>query len=78
MAGAEAERTIFGREPIGGGSDDIQIAHLIRDDDETALRAEVRKFLELNAGTLRYLAQKLLRRGRLRGDEVKRLVWRTP
>jgi hypothetical protein len=40
-------------------------------DDETALRDQVRRLLELNAGTLRYLAAA---RGSLSGAEVERLV----
>ena len=64
MAGGGAERVIFDREPIGTGSDDQQIADLLGlDDDETALRDEVRRFLRLNAGTLRYIAAQLARRG---------------
>jgi hypothetical protein len=42
--------------------------------DEAALRDEVRRFLRLNAGTLRYLASKLARCGRLSGNEVEQLV----
>jgi hypothetical protein len=75
MAGGGAERVIFDREPIGTGSDDQQIADLLGlDDDETALRDEVRRFLRLNAGTLRYIAAQLARRGVLSGDEVAALV----
>jgi hypothetical protein len=74
MAGGEAERIIFG-EPIGDGSDIKQIADLLQPfDDETQLRDEVRRLLELNSGTLRWLASKLARCGRLSGDEVERLV----
>jgi hypothetical protein len=63
MAGCAAERVIFDRQPLGGGSDDVQIANLLGpDDDETALRDEVRRFLRLNAGTLRYVAARLVRR----------------
>ena len=75
MAGGGAERVIFDREPIGTGSDDQQIADLLGpDDDETALRDEVRRFLRLNAGTLHYIAAQLARRGVLSGDEVAALV----
>lgn len=75
MAGGEAERAVFGREPIGGGSDDRKIAELLTDDDdEAALRDEVRRLLELNAGTVRFLAAKLARRGLLTGDEVEAIV----
>jgi hypothetical protein len=74
MAGGESERIIFG-EPRGDGSDLRQIAELLKDgDDEQALRDEVRKFLALNSGTVRYLAAKLSRRGQLTGDEVTAAV----
>ena len=60
---------------LGGGSDDEQIGHmLVEGDDEHALRAEVRRFLRLNAGTLRFLAAKLKRHGALSGSEVERVV----
>ena len=39
-------------------------------DDEAAMRAQVRRLLALNAGTVRYLAARLARRGALAGDEV--------
>ena len=69
MGGGAAE------EPIGTGSDDQQIADLLGpDDDEIALRDEVRRFLALNQGTLRYIAARLARRGMLSGDEVEALV----
>jgi hypothetical protein len=75
MGGGEAERVVFDREPIGTGSDDQQIADLLGpDDDEVALRDKVRRFLRLNAGTLRYLAVRLARCGVLTGDEVEQLV----
>ena len=75
MAGGEAERVVFDREPIGTGSDDQQIAALLEPgDNEVALRAEVVRFLDLNRGTLRYLAARLARRGVLSGDEVERFV----
>jgi ATP-dependent Zn protease len=74
MGGAEAERVIFG-DAIGDGTDLTQIAELlIDDDDEIALRDQVRELLALNAGTLRWLASKLMKRGRLDGDEVERAV----
>jgi hypothetical protein len=38
------------------------------------LRDGVRRLLELNSGTLRWLASRLARRGRLSGDEVAALV----
>src|SRR6187399_1650447 len=45
MGGGAAEEVVFDREPIGTGSDDQQIADLLEpDDDEIALRDEVRKF----------------------------------
>jgi len=47
---------------------------LEQDDDEAALRAGVRRLLALNAGTLRYIAARLARRGALTGDEVEALV----
>lgn len=75
MSGGEAERVLFDREPIGTRSDDQQIADLLGpDENEVALRAEVARFLELNGGTLRYLAARLARRGVLTGDEVEALV----
>jgi hypothetical protein len=75
MAGGAAEEVIFDREPIGTGSDDQQIADLLGlDDNEVALRAEVARFLDLNRGTLRYLAARLARRGVLDGNEVAALV----
>ena len=75
MGGGEAERVVFDRELIGGGSDDSQIADLLTDDDdEDALRDEVRRLLALNAGTVRYLAARLLREGVLNGDKVEALV----
>jgi hypothetical protein len=74
-AGGEAEMVVFGGEPIGDGSDIKQIADLLKaDDDEAQLRGEVRRLLELNSGTLRWLAAKLARCGRLSGDEVEALV----
>jgi hypothetical protein len=75
IAGGEAERAVFNREPIGDGSDLKQIAELLKpDDNEAQLRDEVRRLLELNSGTLRWLAAKLARCGRLSGDEVEALV----
>ena len=75
MAGGAAEEVVFDQEPIGTGSDDLQIADLLGpDDNESALRDEVRRFLALNAGTLRYLASKLGRRGMMLGDEVAAVV----
>lgn len=75
MGGGEAERVVFGRDPFGTGSDDQQIAELLgADDNEVALRAEVARFLDLNRGTLRYVAARLARRGALTGDEVEALV----
>ena len=66
---------VFDREPIGTGSDDQQIADLLGpEDNEVALRAEVARFLDLNRGTLRYVAGRLARRGVLTGDEVEALV----
>lgn len=43
-------------------------------DDEAAMRAQVRRLLALNAGTVRYLAARLARRGALAGDEVDAIV----
>ena len=75
MAGCEAEAVVFDRDPIGGGSDEKQIAGLLADgDDEAALRAQVRDLLALNAGTIRYLAAKLARADMLDGDEVARII----
>ncbi|HEY7193317.1 MAG TPA: hypothetical protein VH439_06210 [Gemmatimonadales bacterium] len=74
MGGGEAERIIFG-EPVGTGTDDEQIADLLTaDDNEIALREQVRRLFGLNAGTLRYLAAKLARCGKLSGDQVEQLV----
>jgi hypothetical protein len=75
MAGGEAERVVFNHEPMGDGGDLEQIAELLEDgDDETAMRDGVRRLLELNSGTLRYLAARLARRGVLTGGEVEALV----
>jgi hypothetical protein len=75
MAGGAAEEAVLGLEPIGTGSDDEQIADLLTDaDDEDALRDGVRRLLALNAGTVRYLAARLLRDGVLNGAEVERVV----
>jgi hypothetical protein len=75
MGGGAAEEVVFDRQPIGTGSDDQQIADLLGPDDhEVALRDEVRRFLALNQGTLRYVAARLARRGMLSGDEVEALV----
>jgi hypothetical protein len=74
MAGGEAERVVFGREPIGSGSDDQRIATLLTDDDEGALRAEVARLLGLNRGTLRFLAARLMRAGMMDGAELERVV----
>jgi hypothetical protein len=75
IAGGEAERAVFNREPIGDSGDLKQIAELLKpDDNEAQLRDEVRRFLRLNGGTLRYLAARLARRGVLTGDEVEALV----
>jgi hypothetical protein len=75
MAGGAAERVVFDRDPLGTGSDDQQIANLLGpDDDETALRDEVARFLDLNRGTLRYVAARLAQRGVLSGDEVEALA----
>jgi hypothetical protein len=75
MAGGEAERVVFDIEPVGTASDDVQIASLLVDgDDESALRDSVRRLIELNAGTVRYLVARLARAGVLDGDEVERIV----
>jgi len=74
MGGVAAEEIVFGGA-VGGGTDDQQIADLLRDgDDEGALRAEVNRLLALNEGTVRYLAAKLARHDTLTGDEVAALV----
>jgi hypothetical protein len=75
MGGGAAEEVVFDRQPLGGGTDDVQIADLLGPDDgEDALRDEVCRFLRLNAGTLRYLAARLARCGVLTGDDVVALV----
>jgi hypothetical protein len=74
-AGGAAEEVVFDRAPVGTGTDDERIANLLTtDDDEGALRADVRRLIELNAGTVKYLAAKLARAGMLRGDEVRAIV----
>ena len=75
MAGGEAERVVFNREPVGDVDDKRRIADLLEQgDDEIGLRNGVRRLVELNAGTIRWLAAKLARRGSLTGDEVAAIV----
>jgi hypothetical protein len=66
---------VFVPERIGGDTDDPKIADLLdATDHEATLRREVREFLRLIPGTLRYLAGRLVRSGTTTGTEVQALV----
>jgi hypothetical protein len=74
MAGCAGEE-IFHRTPLGGGSDDPQIARLLTAaDDEASLRRQVRLFIAANYPAVRRIADALLRNGMLTGDEVEAIV----
>jgi hypothetical protein len=75
MAGGAAETVIFGAEPVGTRADDEEIAALLdQGDNEPTLRNKVRRLIELNAGTVKYLASRLARAGVLSGSEVRAIV----
>ena len=74
MAGGAAEEVLLNREPIGTGSDDPEIERLLTNDDELALRREVRRFIASNYPPLLRIADALTRHGVLSGDEVERIV----
>jgi hypothetical protein len=72
MAGCEAEAALLGCEPIGSGSDNLEIERLLCDaDDEAALRRQVRLFVD---PAVTRIAAALLRERTLTGAQITRLM----
>jgi hypothetical protein len=75
LAAGCAGELLLGREPVGGGTDDPEIASLLdATDNEAALRREVKLFIASNYPAVLRVARALLRKGYLDGEEIEQLV----